>query len=194
MREVVGSFAQLKNVGSVIREEMKTQKRRRQVVSILLVKPDGKAVCLCVAKGAIRDQRLNMSPPQGGIKRGESLYKAAARELREELDVSIMGDVVYLGSIVRVLPSDHRHVAKFDDCHHHWVAAFAGTGKLRPRDSQAEASWNYLDTLESLSQVSMSKDKGIMFSAACQKFISLSGKNPHIVYPEQLGLSINQLA
>ena len=193
MREVVGSFARLKDVGLVIREERKTHLRRRQVVSVMLIKPDGKALCLCVAKGAIRDQRLNMSPPQGGIRRGESLSKAAPRELLEELDVSIMGRVTYLGSILRVLPSDHRHAAKFNDCHHHWVAVFASSDKLRPRDSQAEASWNYLDTLESLSQVSMSKDKATMFNAARKELLRIS-KDSLLIRQEQFGVNFVNIA
>lgn len=190
MREVVGSLTQLRDIDAVIREGVRTQDRarRRQVVSILLIKPDGKALCLCVAEGAIRDQRLNLSPPQGGIELGESYYGAASRELYEELGVGIVGRVLYLGSTIRVLPPDHRHVDKFDDCHHHWVATFANTDKLHPRDSQEKACWHYLDTLESLSQVSMSKDKGVMFSAAFKKLISISG-DPYLIRPDRFGVS-----
>lgn len=193
MREVVGSFAQLNNVGLVIREERRTNSRRRQVVSILLIKPSGKALCLCVANGAIRDQRLNLSPPQGGIEPGELLYGATVRELHEELDVGIVGRVVYLGSMIRALPSGHRHAVEFNDCHHHWVAVFAGTNKLRPRDSQEKACWHYLDTLESLSQVSMSKDKALMFNAALKQLLHIS-RDPYLIRQDQFGVNITMVA
>ncbi len=195
MREEVGSFTQLRDINAVIREGVRTQarSRRRQVVSILLVKQDGKAICLCVAKGALRDQRLNLSPPQGSIERGELLHEATLRELREELDVSFVGKILYLGSAIRVLPPDHRHAKRFDDCHHHWVAAFANSDRLRPSDSQAEACWHYLDTLDSLSQVSMSKDKAGMFSAAFKKLISISG-DPYLIRPERFGVNTAMVA
>lgn len=193
MREVVGSFAQLKNVGSVIRGEMVTHLRRRQVVSILLIKPDGKALCLCVAEGAIKDKRLNLSPPQGGIESGELLYGATARELHEELNVNIVGRVMYLGSVLRILSGNHRHSTQFDDCHHHWVGVFAGTDKLRPRDSQAEACWHYLDTLESLSQVSMSKEKAFMFNAARRQLLHIS-KDPYLIRQDQFAINNTMVA
>lgn len=188
MREVVGSFAQLKNVRSVIKEESRIHQRRRQVVNVLLIKPNGRALCLCVAEGAIKDQRLNLCPPQGGIELHESINNAAIREVGEEVAVAVVGKIIYLGSIIRVLPSDHRHAAQFNDCHHHWVAAFSDSYHLKPQSPQAVARWHYFDTLEDAAQTPMSPAKAAMFNAARAKLVSISG-DPLFVRHELFGIN-----
>lgn len=188
MREVVGSFAQLKNVRSIIKEESRIHQRRRQVVNVLLISPNGRALCLCVAEGAIKDQRLNLCPPQGGIELHESINNAAIREVAEEVAVAVVGKIIYLGSMIRDLPSDHRHAVQFDDCHHHWVAAFSSSYDLQPKPPQVVAKWHYFKTLEDSTQTPMSKDKARMFNAARAKLVSICG-DPLLVRQELFGIN-----
>ena len=193
MREVVGSFIELKNVDSVIRRERKIHPRWRQVVNVLLIIPTGRALCLCVAEGAIKDQRLNLSPIQGGIEVDEQLNDAAKREVDEEVSVGLAGDVVYLGSVLRILPPDHRHAIEFDKCHHHWVAAFSASYHLQPQPPQAVARWHYFDTLEDAAQTPMSTAKATMFNAARAKLVSVSD-NTYLIDHKRFGLSVAQAA
>lgn len=169
MRENVGSFIRLNNPDKIISEEMLRFNDRRQVVSILLLNPGNTAMCLCLADGARLDHKLNLSPLQGGIESGEKLYDAAKREIKEEVMLST-DIIIYLGSAIRDLPVGHRLSKQYKQFHHHWVYARATSSSLRAQPPLAEARWQYFDTLDSVSQVAMSKDKATMFKHACDMY------------------------
>ncbi len=188
-----GSLVRLANVGNTIKEEMSSLKRRRQVVSVLLINPNGKAICLCASSKAISDGRLNLSPPQGQIEQGELIYGATVRELREELGVTISGQVIYLGSTVRELPADHPHREEFDEFHYHWTAVFAETASLCPAEQFESARWHYLTEMSTVQQLSMSKDKAAMFAEARQELVLLS-KDPYLIRKERLGGFVDMVA
>lgn len=171
----LGSFVTLNFVDSIIAAERISRPRRRQVVSILMIQPTGKAVCLAMSEGSQVDGRLNMSPPQGEIEKYESLYSSAVREAREEITVSISGKVLYLGSIVRQLETDHKRAKDFDEYHYHWVATFADHPNLLPQPPLLSAGWYHFDTLASVSKFSMSEEKGMMFRLALQTLFKHSG-------------------
>ncbi|MCB9819501.1 NUDIX hydrolase [Candidatus Nomurabacteria bacterium] len=147
---------------------------RRQVASIVLLNPAGKALCLTMSERATQDGRLNLSPLQGGIEKNESLYSAVVREVREEIGVGVSGKVLYLGSAIRTLGPDHKRRDQFKEYHHHWVVTFADSYTLSPQPPLLLADWYYFDTLKSISH-SMSESKRQMLQGALTDVFRISG-------------------
>ncbi len=186
LMRLIGSFTRYEPIGEQIRRERRSFLLRRQVVSVLLISRDGKRICLEMSERAFKDSRYNMSPPQGGIEVGESVYDAAARELKEELDVTVSpAAVVYISSVVRQLPEDDKHRPRFVEAHHHWVAAHVSNDKLSARPPQAAAGWYPIYTISSQAQLYMSPTKGEMTVGALKE-LTKRVKDQEFIRPETL--------
>lgn len=170
----LGSFGKIAFVDYTIREEVNSYPRRRQVVDVLLIAKYGQDICLCLPEGAKKDGRLNLSPPQGGVEKGETLAQAAVRELYEELGIRIASPVSYLGSAIRKLRDDHKQASSFDEYHHHFVAVFSSSHRMSLDASVAEAGWHHFSNLENVARFSMSKEKGVMTLAAVKELLLVS--------------------
>ncbi|PIR86132.1 hypothetical protein COU14_00525 [Candidatus Kaiserbacteria bacterium CG10_big_fil_rev_8_21_14_0_10_44_10] len=168
------SFVNFNFIDSRITSERMMFPERRQVASILVLNPVGKAICLAMSEKAEQDGRLNLSPLQGGIEKNESLYSAVIREVREEVGVGVSGKVLYIGSAVRTLGPDHKRRNQFKEYHHHWVVTFADSHTLSPQPPLQSADWYYFDTLVSICH-SMSEAKRQMFQGALASVYGISG-------------------
>ncbi len=187
------AFNKLSFVDSIVEGERikRGDVRIRQVVSVLTIKPDGKAMALCMAEGAKVDGKLNISPPQGAIHRHEPVVGAAIRTINVELGVGVSSPPVYLGSARRKLPADHKRAKWFDEYHHHWVAIFADSYDFNPKSSFCKTNWYFLDSLDYLASTSMSKDKAAMFQSALKSLIEISG-NRFLVRRKDLRHALGQ--
>ena len=179
-------------IDSLIAKERVEYKQRCQQVAVLLISPDGKRLCLTLPDKALKDQRLNLSPPQGKVERNESLQSAAIREVREEVSADIVTPVAYLGSIMRQIDESHPKGHKFDQLHYHWVVGFAASYSLEAQPPLVEARWQYLDSMRNNMRL-MSPEKWEMFSLALQKLQTLS-RDPALVRRKSLFPSQQEFA
>lgn len=160
-------------------ETIKTERsnaRRRQVVCVLLCEESTGAVCLYRPKAAELDGRCNWIPVQGGVNEDETLFRAAAREVAEELGIYMSEDAHYLGSAVRTCDPLRKG---FHEAHCHWVLGFVQGFTLTPESAIAEAKWCYPDGILNWTLDNMSSEKAGMFSAALKAAVSgLLGSYP----------------
>lgn len=150
--------------------------KTRQVVSVILLAPDGKRFCLTMCEAAKADGRLNLSPPQGGIEEYESIWAATNRVIWEELHVNMQGPVIYLGNQRRGLSADHHRFGQYRYYRYHWVSAYSSGYYLKPEIPLAKVNWYYFDAIDYLTKC-MSKEKGEMFRQAVTILQKKAGSN-----------------
>lgn len=160
----------VEDTGAIVERE----RDERPIAAMILLDPSGKSCCLTMAKKAEEDGRLNLAPPQGGIKKDESLRKAVIREAYEEVGVNINTPVFYLGSFIRKLDPEHPRSRLYDSYRYHWVAAYASGRDLRPQVPLASANWYFLESLQ-WSLACMSPEKGEMFRQALEILYQKAG-------------------
>lgn len=167
MHEVTSSpFEKSYDYNKKILEELQ-KKRHGSIVSVLLYHPDWQKVCLILPRAAVRDGRYNLTPPQGRIKSGETLFQAAHREMKEELGVRI-DDIQLLFRYDRCLKGGGTKAHQYRWLHYHWVMARMVGDKIYPEDQIAAVEWCHLHDVDTWAKLSMSAVKGMMFLEAIE--------------------------